>query len=212
MTILTQRKKTGALLLLAVLFLTAFLSGCGKNDPALENYKANMTQFFENMKVFDSSINAIDPSSDTAPAQLLALLDNMNTSFEQMASLEVPEDFPGVAELATQASENMSQAVYYYHQAFDGDTYNANMADAAKQYYDRANLRVQYIISILHGNIPEEIYSYDDDITSGDPSDGSTEAAPSDSSMDEPSSDDNFDTDDTVFYDDESSGEDASEE
>lgn len=208
MTILTQRKKTAALLFLTVLFLTAFLSGCGKKDPALENYKANMTQFFENMKVFDSSINSIDPNSDTAPAQLLALLDNMNTSFEQMASLEVPDDFPGVAELATQASENMSQAVYYYHQAFDGDTYNANMADAAKQYYDRANLRVQYIISILHGNIPEEIYSYDEETTS----DTSQETAPSDPSTEESSSDDNFDTDDTVFYDDESSGEDVSEE
>ena len=195
-------------LLLGMGLLAGSLSGCGKKDPALENYKANMTQFFENMKVFDSSINAIDPNSDTAPAQLLALLDNMNTSFEQMASLEVPEDFPGVAELATQASENMSQAVYYYHQAFDGDTYNANMADAAKQYYDRANLRVQYIISILHGNIPEEIYSHDAETTA----DTSPETAPYDPSTEESSSDDNFDTDDTVFYDDESSGEDVSEE
>ena len=41
-------------------FLLLFLTGCNKKDPVLENYKANMNQFFENIRVFDSSIDAID--------------------------------------------------------------------------------------------------------------------------------------------------------
>lgn len=136
------------------------LSGCGNNEE-LEFYKANMNQFFENVKVFDSSINAIDPESDTAVSELLSLLDSMDKSFAQMASLEVPEGFPGVDQLADEASENMTEAVSYYHQAFEGAAYDSALADAAKQYYDRANIRVQYIVSILHGDIPEEIYVYD---------------------------------------------------
>ncbi len=149
-------------------FLTFVVSGCGKNVE-LENYKANMNQFFENIKIFDASINAIDPNSETAVSDLLGLLDSMNNSFAQMASLDVPEGFPGVEELADEASEYMAEAVNYYHQAYEGE-YNANLEDVARQNYERANVRFQYIVSILHGDIPEEIYTYDDE------SDDNTEA------------------------------------
>lgn len=145
-------------------FVILSLTGCGKKDAKIETYKANMNQFFENIKIFDSSINAIDPNSETATTELLSLLDSMNTSFSQMASLEVPESFPGVEDLATQASEYMSEAVSFYHQAYDGE-YDATLEDVARQNYERANIRLQYIVSILHGDIPEEIYTYEDDQT-----------------------------------------------
>lgn len=155
-----------------------FLGGCGNNEE-LDAYKANMNQFFENVRVFDSSINAIDPESDTAVSDLLALLDSMDKSFAQMASLEVPEGFPGVEQLASEASEYMTEAVSYYHQAFEGETYDSALADVAKQNYDRANLRIQYIVSILHGDIPEEIYTYEDtdseEITEDDTADQENE-------------------------------------
>lgn len=167
--------KTKPYLFLLCMLLT--LTGCGK-DAKIETYKANMNQFFENLKVFDSSINAIDPNSETATTELLSLLDSMDTSFSQMASLEVPDSFPGVADLATQASEYMSEAVSYYHQAYDGE-YDATMEDVARQNYERANLRIQYIVSILHGNIPEEIYTYDDGEQSGAEEEVSPEEQPS---------------------------------
>ena len=149
--------------------LLFFLTGCGsKSDPVLDNYKANMNQFFENIRVFDSSINAIDPNSDTAASQMLSLLDAMDTSFAQMASFEVPDSFPGVSELAQEASSYMSEAVSYFHQAYEGESFDAVLEDVARQNYERANLRLQYIISILHGDIPEEIYVYDEDTESGD--------------------------------------------
>lgn len=151
-----------------ICFLLLFLTGCNKQDPVLENYKANMNQFFENIRVFDSSIDAIDPESDTAAAQLLSLLDAMDTSFAQMASLEVPESFPGVSELAQEASSYMTEAVSYFHQAYEGDSFDAVLEDVARQNYERANLRLQYIVSILHGDIPEEIYIYDDETESED--------------------------------------------
>lgn len=158
---LNFKKKTAFTRHLLLLFLMTFtLTGCGKNAE-LENYKANMNQFFENIRVIDSSMNAIDPNSETAVTELLSLLDTMNTSFEQMASLEVPDGFPGVEELADEASQYMAEAVSYYHQAYDGE-YDATMEDVARQNYERANVRFQYIVSILHGNIPEEIYSTKD--------------------------------------------------
>lgn len=162
--------------------LLLFLTGCNKQDPVLENYKANMNQFFENIRIIDSSINAIDPNSETSTAELLSLLDSMDTSFAQMASLEVPDGFPGVDELADDASAYMSEAVSYYHQAYDGE-YDAAFADVAYQNYEQANIRFQYIVSIIHGNIPEEIFTYEDteEDGTGEPESEGVEETPDES-------------------------------
>ncbi len=157
------------------------LTGCG-SDAGIETYKANMNQFFENVEIYDASINAIDPNSETATSDLLTLLDSMNTTFAQMATLEVPEGFPGVEQLADEASLYMSDAVSCYHQAYD-DEYDAVMEDVAYQYYQQANLRFQYIVSILHGDIPEEIFVYEDERTS----DKSSSDDASAETMEEPS-------------------------
>lgn len=162
MKIIFYQKKSVICSLLLVCMLLMTLTGCGK-DAKMESYKANMNQFFENVKVFDSSINAIDPNSPSATTDLLALLDSMNVSFEQMASLDVPEGFPGVDELADEASEYMAEAVSYYHQAYEAEPYDPALEEVARQNYERANVRFQYIVSILHGDIPEEIYTYEED-------------------------------------------------
>lgn len=159
--VLSLLKRQLFLLTLCILFL-CMLTGCGKNEE-LENYKANMNQFFENIRIFDSSINAIqNPESDEAVAELLSLLDSMDVSFQQMASLEVPDCFPGVDELADDASMYMSEAVSYYHMAYEGGGFDASLEDVARQNYVFANKRLKYIVSILHGDIPDEIFTYED--------------------------------------------------
>ena len=148
-----------------ILICYLYLIGCGSNAE-LDAYKANMNQFFENIQAFDSAINSIDPESETAVTDLLSLLDSMDTNFQQMASLSVPEGFPGVEGLADEASDYMTEAVSYYHQAFEAEPFDTVLADVAKQNYDRANLRIQYIVSILHGDLPEEMYTYEDEADS----------------------------------------------
>ena len=172
-TLTVPRKYIIALRLLPFLSILFLLSGCGKN-PELDTYKANMEQFFENMKVYDSAINSIDSNSETAVSELLSLLDSMDASFAQMASLEVPDGFPGVSELADDASMYMTEAVSCFHQAYGGESFDAYMEDIARQNYRFANVRLQYILSILHGNIPEGLFTYEDEGTgSGDaPEDG----------------------------------------
>lgn len=161
--LLLKKKKSFRPQLMLIIAFLLLITGCGK-DAEIETYKANMNQFFENVRIYDSSINAIDPDSETAVADLLALLDSMNISFEQMASLEVPDGFPGVEELADEASAYMSEAVSYYHQAYENE-YNASLESAARQNYEYANVRIQYILSIFHGDIPEEIFTYEDEPT-----------------------------------------------
>lgn len=155
-------------ILLGMFTVLLTLTGCGKNKD-IEIYKTNMTQFFENINILNDSINNLDPESENVSQELLPLLDSLEQSFTQMASLEVPEDFPGVAELAQDAGKYMTEAVSYYHQAYENGEYDKISADIAYQNYQIANNRLQYIIQILHGDIPEEIFTYEDDDVVTDP-------------------------------------------
>ncbi|MBD5520466.1 MAG: hypothetical protein HDR03_04475 [Lachnospiraceae bacterium] len=130
------------------------LTGCGE-DEALETYKADMETFFSNISEINDNMNSIDVSEDGYVAQILEYLDELDEEVTWMAELEVPEEFSAVESLADEASENMAQAVSYYHVAYEGEEYDANMEEAAHEYYDRANAMIQYIITILHGGIPE---------------------------------------------------------
>lgn len=181
-----SHKASGKRFLFPILLLTLFLTGCGK-DKAVETYRANMTQFFENVQTINDAINQLDPNDENVGDQLLPLLDSLDKSFSQMASLEVPDGFPGVADLASDASKYMTEAVSYYHQAYSGGEYDKTSADIAYQNYQFANKRLQYIVQILHGDIPEEIFTYDEDS-----SDGSTDTSTSSDEFTEDTSTDSM--------------------
>lgn len=140
--------------LLILLMTTCFLCGCGK-DKELEEYKSNMESFFEDAALFNDSINAIDPNEENASEQLLSYLEELTASIDKMTEWKVPERFEGVDVLAKEASENMHMANDLFHEAYANDEYKANVADAAIQYYERVNVRLHYIVSILHGEIPD---------------------------------------------------------
>lgn len=192
------------------------LSGCGKEEE-LDEYQADMTTFFEHIVAYNDGMNAIDASSEDAVGQLLAYLDQLRDEITWMAELEVPEQFSAAESLADEADENMKQAVELYHRAYEGEFYDEALAQAAREYYDRANIRIQYILTILHGEIPEGegvTYTEESSILGGgylnqeDEEDTETDAGQdvqpdSIQSPDEPaeeSSGDNYDTDDTEFY------------
>ena len=140
---------------LCVIYLSAlFLMGCGK-DEALDEYQANMETFFNDIAEINDNMNSIDVTGEGYINEFFGYLDALDEEVAWMAELEVPEEFSAVDDLADQASENMTQAVSYYHLAYGGEEYNADMESAAREYYDRANTIIQYIITILHGEIPE---------------------------------------------------------
>ncbi len=139
-----------------LLFLTLWIlpSGCGKRED-LHQYKQEMESFYHTITSYDALINNIDPDSPSAAEDLLAALTELNTSFAHMASLPVPREFTAVESLALEARDFMDQAVALYHTAYLSQPFDRASADAAKEYYDRANTRAVYILQILHGEIPE---------------------------------------------------------
>lgn len=139
-----------------VLLCVLLLAGCGKeSDEALTEYQENMNTFFEHIAEYNDEINYIDVSEDGYVARLLELLDGLDAEVAWMSTLEVPEQFAAVDSLADEASENMTQAVLLYHMLYEDEEYNENVKEAASEYYARANIRIKYIVMLLHGEIPE---------------------------------------------------------
>ncbi len=151
------------------------LSGCGK-DAALESYKESMNDYYDRLVQIDDGINSIDPQSDLDGTQLLSYLDELNVITAEMADLTVPKQFEIVETLADEAADNMSKSVVLYHQLYETEEYNEDVAAGAYEYYERANLRIRYIRDILHGEMPEDlvIESGDEEENTGD---GPVEAA-----------------------------------
>ncbi len=140
---------------LVLMFSVLFISGCGKNEK-LTVYEEKMSSFFENISELNANMNAVDVSDDVAAqTEILSYLDSLETEFNSLAELEVPEEFISVESLADEAAENMTQAVALYHQLYESETFDTTLSDAANEYYSRANIRLQYIIAILHGEVPE---------------------------------------------------------
>lgn len=147
-------KKLKALCLL--LLCSILLAGCGKEEnEELTEYQENMTAFFEHIVEYDDAMNNIDVNEDGYVEQLLEILDELDAEVAWMSTLVVPEQFSAVDSLADEASENMTQAVLLYHMVYEDEEYNQNVEDAAREYYSRANLRIKYIVMLLHGEIPE---------------------------------------------------------
>lgn len=206
-------KTVNKLVILCVsLMCGLWLTGCGE-DEALTVYQEDMNTFFEHIAEINDGMNAIDTSAEDATEQLLSYLDQLQAEIAWMAELETPERFSAVDGLADEADENMRQAVALYHNAYEAEDFDEVTAQAARQYYDRANLRIQYIIMILHGEIPEGegiTYTEDSGILGGgylnqtddDEADDEETGTATEGNMIEPEGDveDNFDTDDTVFY------------
>lgn len=158
-------------ILLLAIGVAAGISGCGQNteeEKALADFSQSISDFSAAIREADEKINSLDASSDTSVDELLQILDDLDAEFTKLAEIEVPPQYAGIEPLADQAGQNMSEAVSYYHSAFEAESFNQSDADVAYQYYERAMQRVEYIGYILTGDeIPEDenvtVYEEDND-------------------------------------------------
>ena len=138
------------------LSLSLLLCSCGNAGQAeLLKYRESMEEFFGKAAEIGDRMDAIDTESEDYKEQLLTQLDRLQSALNEMAKAEVPEEFSTLDNLPEEAAENLKNACALYRQVLEAPEYDPLVADAAEQYYDRANLRIQYIIMILHGEKPE---------------------------------------------------------
>ena len=139
------RMKFKVLIISALLSLSLFTCGCGK-DAELTKYEEEVTAFIDSVSDIKLRMEEIDINSDSAIVDTLICLDEMQEQFFLLSEMDVPKEFASIESLADEASEYMTEAVTIYHEVFEADEYDA--ANAMK--------RLSYISTLLQGELPDD--------------------------------------------------------
>ena len=135
--------------------LSLFLIGCGNTDK-LDAYYDGMTTFNGNIQIITETLELIDVEKTSAVDQVCMQLDKLVEQFRIMSELEVPKNFKACSELGSDAYSYMQEADRLYKEwAADPDNNDENLVTMARENYDRAMTRVNYISVILQGGVPE---------------------------------------------------------
>lgn len=136
-----------------VLGMTVF-TGCGEKEE-LTVFQEEISDFYTEVSAIENSIQNIDENSEDAVSTLLINLEQMSIQFQQLAQLEVPQEFISVEELADDAADYMNEAVRLYEEAYEEDYISDPLIQAASENYASAMRRINYIAVLLQGEIPE---------------------------------------------------------
>lgn len=137
-----------------ILSLLLFLSGCGESEE-LTAFEESMILFHENIIEIGSSIDAIDPSSPDAVESMNNQLSLLQAEFEGLAELEVPTQFSNIETLADDAADYMREAAKLFREAYEEDYVSDPFIQAAVDNYESAMKRLDYISTLLQGELPE---------------------------------------------------------
>ncbi|MCR5278068.1 MAG: hypothetical protein K6E19_01375 [Lachnospiraceae bacterium] len=155
-----MKRKLTVFLLLVIMILS--LAGCGsksEDSKALKQYNDKMTIFFDELVVINDTINEIEPENTSSLQELFTQFDILETKFEYLATIKVPQElvyYDSIESLAAEGSDYMKQANEYLHMAFEDGAYNENYIEPAMECYRRANKRIRYIVSLIHGEVPND--------------------------------------------------------
>ena len=133
------------------------LTACGhtNEEKELAEFSSSISSFTASIQDANQQINELDVNDANASQELLSILDGLDEKFKELADLSVPEQYQSIETLADEASKNMTNAVSYFHSAYEGEAFDEQDADVAYQYYTRAMVRIEYIGYVLVGEIPE---------------------------------------------------------
>lgn len=134
----------------AALFL---LTACGKlESQETTAYQNDMTDFTNTILDLNNKINAIDADSETAVSELLSYCDEMDAAFLSLSEMDIPNEYSDAEILSERASKFMTQAVLYYHTAFESEPFDQTALETANTYYSKAITYVNYIGQVLLGS------------------------------------------------------------
>ena len=141
-------------ILLISLFVFTVVTGCGGSE-GLASFQESINSFYTEVSEIEKSMEQIDEQDENAVTTLLICLEQMKAQFEILAQMEVPAEFSNVEELAKDAAEYMSEATRLYTEAYEEDLVNNDYVQAAVDNYESAMKRIDYIATLLQGEIPE---------------------------------------------------------
>lgn len=139
---------------ISICALTVSLMGCGNNEE-LDKYYDEMSTFSTNVSGIKQSMDELDTTDPNSVTELLGYLDAMETEFEVLSNMNVPKQFSGNETLADEAYEYMTQAVALFHEYYDDSESDYSTFETASENYSRAMKRIEYISTLLKGEVPE---------------------------------------------------------
>lgn len=147
------------LYLFTLLFTLSFaFTGCGRNTEEIMTFQNKLNTVVLKMENLDSQLNALDVTASDAAETALDALADLNTAFEELASISVTdEDHMYITSLADEGADYMAHAYELFEKAYGQESFDEANADLAYQYLERATKRVRVIVTMLHGEIPEGV-------------------------------------------------------
>ena len=136
------------------IFTAVALVGCGKTDELDEYYEAVNT-FNEEVSTIAGNMNELDGEDISQSGVLLQELDSLEEQFRVLSEVDVPYAFASNETLADEAYAYMQEAVGGFHEYYENNEADYATFEIAKENYDRAFLRIEYISMILQVEIPE---------------------------------------------------------
>ena len=143
-----------------VLFITFALlfTGCGSSSEQVLAFQNELNAVVLKIENIHNELEALDPSSKDASAQALKALSNLKDAFDQLAEIEVKDEkYAFITDLAIEGGQYMEQANKLFKEAFTSERYDNDTATLAYQYLERASKRINVIITMLHGEVPEGV-------------------------------------------------------
>ncbi len=139
--------------LFTICILAANTVACSSSND-LSTFEDSMSSYASEIQLIHTNIESIDVNSDDATDLALSYLDELNEIFQNIATLEVPEEFISIESLADEAASCMAESVNAYHTLFTTTPYDEYSALLAEENYNRAMTRQYYIGEILQGKVP----------------------------------------------------------
>ncbi len=138
--------------------LTLLTTGCGASSKEVLAFQNELDVVFSKMENIHNELESLDVSNKDASAQALEALSNLKTAFEELSAIDVKDDeYAFINDLAIEGSQFMDQAYNLFEDAFSGEEYDNETASLAYQYLERASKRVNVIITMLHGEVPDDV-------------------------------------------------------
>ena len=104
------------------------------------------------------NINAVDVNSENASKTILSNLSDLQDAFDDLSNLNITDKKHSyITDLAKEGSDYMSQAYDLFKAAYKENTFDADSADLAYQYLERASKRIRVIVTMLHGDVPDDV-------------------------------------------------------
>ncbi len=148
-------------ILLITLLLTYILTltACGSQDnEEILKFQNKLNSTLQEIENIHAEINSVDVTSPNASEDVLTSLSDLNDAFEALAQIKVTDkNHSYITDLALEGAEYMEQAYDLFQKAYGGDTFEEDNADLAYKYLERATKRIRVIVSMLHGEVPDDV-------------------------------------------------------